>query len=95
MKKETEKIVVITGGVGGIGRATALKLTALKYYPIILDRDEEAGKKAMAELEAAGFKSEFYVVELTSLREVNKVFGDILAQHEQVEALVNLAADTL
>ena len=57
MNKRGEKLVVITGGAGGIGRATALKLAELDYYPILLDRDDGAGRKSSAALEAAGFES--------------------------------------
>ena len=93
MKKQEQKVAVISGGAGGIGRSLALKL-ADTFFPILLDRDEEAGKKASAELQAAGFESEFYCAELRSERQVAEAFADILAQHKQVDALVNLAGGT-
>ena len=95
MNKEGEKFVVITGGAGGIGRATALKLAALDYYPILLDRDDSAGSKALAALEAAGFKSKFNSVELANEQQVEKAFSAIFAEHKRVDALVNLAGGTL
>ena len=95
MKKRGEKLVVISGGAGGIGRSTALKLAEQDYYPILLDRDDGAGRKASAELEAAGFESEFYCVELTSEQQVDEAFDKILAQHKRLDALVNLAGGTI
>lgn len=94
MKKQREKLVVISGGAGGIGRSAALKLGGLKYYPIVLDRDEDAGKKISVALEAAGFEREFYCAELTSEQQVDEAFAKILAQYERVDALVNLAGGT-
>lgn len=93
MKKQG-KLVVISGGAGGIGRSTALKLGELEYYPILLDRDEDAGKTAKAELEAAGLESEFHCLELASEAQVDEAFAQILARYERLDALVNLAGGT-
>jgi 3-oxoacyl-[acyl-carrier protein] reductase len=94
MKKQEGRFAIISGGAGGIGRSLALKLADQTFFPIILDRDEDAGKKALAELQAAGFESEFYCVELGSEQQVAEAFTKILAQHKQVDALVNLAGGT-
>jgi 3-oxoacyl-[acyl-carrier protein] reductase len=93
MRKQEQKIAVISGGAGGIGRSLALKL-ADTFLPILLDRDEDAGRKASSELQAADFQSEFYCAELRSEQQVAAAFDKILAQHQQVDALVNLAGGT-
>jgi NAD(P)-dependent dehydrogenase (short-subunit alcohol dehydrogenase family) len=95
VNKQGEKFVVITGGGGGIGGATALKLAELDYYPILLDRDDDAGRKTSAALEAAGFESEFYCIELANEQQVEKAFAAILAEHRRVDALINLAGGTI
>ena len=46
------KVVVVTGGARGIGRATALRFSEEGYAPVILDRDAEAGAAAASLLEA-------------------------------------------
>jgi NAD(P)-dependent dehydrogenase (short-subunit alcohol dehydrogenase family) len=95
VNKRGQKLVVITGGAGGIGGATALKLAALDYYPILLDRDDSAGNKTLAGLEAAGFNSKFDCVELANEQQVEKAFAAILAEHKRVDALINLAGGTI
>jgi len=95
VNKRGEKLVVITGGAGGIGRATALKLAELDYYPILLDRDDGAGRKSSAALEAAGFESNFYCVDVANEQSVKKAFGEILAEYQRVDALINLAGGTI
>jgi NAD(P)-dependent dehydrogenase (short-subunit alcohol dehydrogenase family) len=95
VNKQREKLVVITGGAGGIGRATALKLAELDYYPILLDRDDGAGRKSSAALEAAGFESKFYCVDVANEQSVKKAFGEILAEYQRVDALINLAGGTI
>jgi len=95
MNKQEKEIVVITGGAGGIGRATALKLAELNYYPSLLDRDDGAGGKVLAELAAAGFESKFHCVELANKPQVEEAFAQILAEHKRIDALVNLAGGTI
>ena len=53
------------------------------------------GRKTSAELEAAGFESDFYCVELANEQQVDEAFAEILAQHRRVDALVNLAGGTI
>jgi 3-oxoacyl-[acyl-carrier protein] reductase len=95
VKDQGKKIVVISGGAGGIGRSTTLKLAALGYYPILLDRDADAGRKTSAVLETAGFKqNEFYCIELANAQQVDQTFAKILTHHKRIDALVNLAGGT-
>jgi 3-oxoacyl-[acyl-carrier protein] reductase len=89
-----KKVAVISGGAGGIGNATAFELARAGYCPILLDRDAEACSQASEALRAAGFENEFYSIELSNEQQVNRVFADILAQHNRVDALVNLAGGT-
>ena len=94
MKDQEKKIVVISGGAGGIGTSTTLKLAALDYYPILLDRDEDAARKTSGALGGAGFENEFYCIELANAQQVNETFARILAHHKHIDALVNLAGGT-
>jgi NAD(P)-dependent dehydrogenase (short-subunit alcohol dehydrogenase family) len=94
VNKEEKKIVIISGGAGGIGRAAGLNLARLGYYPVMLDRDEDAGNKASATLKSAGFESEFFRTELASEPQVAEAFAKILNRHARVDALVNLAGGT-
>jgi len=94
VKDQEKKIVVISGGAGGIGRSTTLELAALDYYPILVDRDADPGRKTSAALESAGFESEFYCIELANEQQVNEAFAKILAHHKRIDALVNLAGGT-
>jgi NAD(P)-dependent dehydrogenase (short-subunit alcohol dehydrogenase family) len=91
---EEKKLVVVSGGAGGIGRSAGLNLAGLGYYPVILDRDEDAGNETWAALKTAGFESDFLRTELASEQQVAEAFTKILSQHARVDALVNLAGGT-
>jgi 3-oxoacyl-[acyl-carrier protein] reductase len=93
--KAEKKVAVVTGGAGGIGKSTALKLAEENYYPILLDRDEEAGTRASAALQTASFANQFYSLDVSNEQQVTKVFAQILAEHQRIDVLINLAGGTI
>ena len=87
------KVAVISGGAGGIGRATASRL-AEDFYPIILDRDESAGEEVIEILRSQGREGNFLAAELTKKNEIQRAFNHIISEYGCVDALVNLAGGT-
>ena len=64
---------LITGGTSGIGRSVANKLAALGIHVIVVGRNTERGQKTVAEIRAAGGKTDFISSDLkdaSSAREV-------------------------
>jgi NAD(P)-dependent dehydrogenase (short-subunit alcohol dehydrogenase family) len=54
------KVVVVTGGAAGIGRATALAAAGEGARVVILDRDVPEGEETVAEIAAAGGIARFF-----------------------------------
>jgi len=83
---------LITGGTSGIGRATANKLAQLGIHVLVVGRNVERGKKAVAEIRAAGGKADFISSDLrdaASAREVARRAVDLGNGH--VDILINNA----
>jgi NAD(P)-dependent dehydrogenase (short-subunit alcohol dehydrogenase family) len=90
-----QKVVVVTGGAGGIGQAVAVRLARAEYQVFILDKNEEAGRNAVDLLGRQNHSAEFLPVDLKRSGEVRHLFETIYAKTKRIDVLVNLAGGTL
>ncbi|HEX2930513.1 MAG TPA: SDR family NAD(P)-dependent oxidoreductase [Candidatus Binatia bacterium] len=89
------KVAVVTGGAGGIGQAVADRLIKDNCAVVILDINEEAGQKVVADLRARGAGLLFQRADLTLEPEVQSAFEKITAAHGRVDVLVNVAGGSM
>jgi len=59
------KVILVTGGAGGIGGAICRACGQELAVPVILDRDADAAHQLQSKLQGEGITSEDIVVELT------------------------------
>ncbi len=84
------KTVLVTGGTGGIGRATALGLAAMGACVAIVGRDRERTAAAVREIrEAGGGHVDAFVVDMSSQAEVRQLAGEVLEAVPRIDVLVN------
>jgi retinol dehydrogenase-14 len=84
------KIVLVTGGTGGIGRATAAGLSAMGARLAITGRDRERAEHAAREIPAAGGAGvDVFVGDLSSQSEVRRLAGEVLQSLPRLDVLVN------
>jgi 3-oxoacyl-[acyl-carrier protein] reductase len=81
-----DKVVLITGGAAGIGRATAERFAEEGARVVICDLAEGAGRKTA---EAIG--GDFYRVDVTDRQAVQAWVDEVIAKHGRVDVLVNNA----
>lgn len=92
MKKLVNKIAVITGGGGGIGRQGVDVFAQAGATVIILDIDEKGGTEAAEAVVADGGTAKFYKVDISSFGQVRVVFDDIGMKFGGVDILYNNAS---
>ena len=86
-----DRTVLITGGTGGIGRATAVGLAAMGARVAITGRDAGRAEAAARVIGAAagGEQVEVFVADLSSQAEVRRLSAEVLARLPRVDVLVN------
>jgi 3-oxoacyl-[acyl-carrier protein] reductase len=83
-----DKVVLITGGAAGIGKATAQRFAEEGAVVVICDVNKEAGEKTAKEL---GSNGTFYPVNVTNRKEVQEWVDEVVAKHGRVDILINNA----
>jgi len=83
-----DKVVLVTGGAAGIGRATALRFAEEGAQVVICDVNEAVGQEVVKQL-AEG--AAFYKVNVTSREDVQKWIDAVLAKFGRIDVIVNNA----
>src|SRR6266567_6197648 len=85
------KSVLITGGTGGIGKATAIGLAALGARVGITGRDPARAEQAAADIRAASGNPavDAFAADMASQAEVRRLAVAVLDAYPQLDVLVN------
>jgi len=95
MSSADKKVAVVSGGAGGIGAAVVSRLAQADFIPIILDKDETAGREVLAELGRQEGRGLCIALDATKKSDVQRAFDRVLADYRRVDVLVNLAGGAL
>ena len=93
--KVENKVVVITGGSSGIGKASAIKVAEAGAKVIIVARGEKELHETRDEIIAAGGKCWAYTCDLTDMASCDGLVKTVLAEHKAVDILVNNAGRSI
>ncbi|WP_175618781.1 SDR family NAD(P)-dependent oxidoreductase [Oceanobacillus kimchii] len=91
MMKLQDKVAVITGGVSGIGAATAKLFASEGAKLVLVDMNEEKGASIEAELKSQGSEAIFIKADVTSEEEVKNIYTTALDTYGKVDILFNNA----
>lgn len=98
IKKEAEKgrlfgkTALITGAGAGIGRAIALRFSEEgANVCLTYNTNREGGEQVVKEIEEMGGTAQAVQLDVRDAERVNKVFGEISANHGNIDILVNNA----
>jgi NAD(P)-dependent dehydrogenase (short-subunit alcohol dehydrogenase family) len=91
MKRMQGQTALITGGGGGIGRETALRLASEGARVALFDRNGAAAEESCAQVRAAGGEGQSYAVDVTSRAEVAAAVKAAATHFGSIDMLVNNA----
>ena len=85
------QVVLITGALTGIGRATALAFAQEGSRIVISGRREEEGEKLVAELRELGAEAEFIRSDVRQEEDLRSLVDKTVARFGSLDAAVNCA----
>lgn len=91
MNAAGERVILVTGSTGGLGREVATRLAAQGAHVIVHGRSEERGREVVQEIEAAGGRARFYAADFGSLAEVRRLAQEIRRDYDRLDVLINNA----
>ncbi|WP_117149014.1 MULTISPECIES: SDR family NAD(P)-dependent oxidoreductase [Paraliobacillus] len=83
--------IIVTGGASGIGKETALKLTARGASVVIADFNEEGAKQVVTEIEATGGKAASYKVDVANGDEIKALIDWTVEKFGTLNGIFNNA----
>ena len=84
-------VVLITGALTGIGRATALAFASEGARVVVSGRHDEEGKKLAAEMRKLGAEAEFVRADVRHEEEVRKLIDKTVERFGRLDVAVNNA----
>lgn len=83
-----DKVVLVTGGAAGIGKATALRFAEEGAKVVICDVNETTGQETVREL---GPEASFFKVNVAKRDEVQQWVEEVVAKYGRIDVLVSNA----
>jgi 3-oxoacyl-[acyl-carrier protein] reductase len=93
---DSGRVVIITGGSRGIGRAIAFRFAEEKPKLVLLhfDPDDSVAEQTLAHLSEKGVEGEAHRLDVSNRGDVDRLFKDVLSRLGRVEVLINNAGIT-
>ena len=85
------KVVMISGGGSGMGRATAWLVARLGAQVVISGRKEEKLLEVVGAITAKGLKADYTLVDIRQRDTVDAAFETVNARHGPIDMLINSA----
>lgn len=90
-----DRVVVLTGGTGVLGKAIALYLAKQGAKVVIMGRRVEAGEAIVKQISEEGGEAMFLVTDVMDQAVVEQNLADVLARYGRVDALLNAAGGNM
>jgi NAD(P)-dependent dehydrogenase (short-subunit alcohol dehydrogenase family) len=87
----SNKVMIVSGGASGLGRAAAEKFARNGYDIVLIDIDEEKGKRAEQKIKSMGVDAIFCKCDISNNEEVQKAAKLTREKFGRADVLINNA----
>ena len=91
MESLNEKIILVTGGAQGLGKAISTTLAETGATIIIGDIQEEKAKQVISHINQDSIRAAFLKLDLSNEKNVEEVISSIKSQYGRLDVLINNA----
>jgi NAD(P)-dependent dehydrogenase (short-subunit alcohol dehydrogenase family) len=88
------KVILVTGGTSGIGKAIALAASEQRAKVIAIGRNPERLKAATSEFRSRNLECDFRIMDVTSEEQINLTMEWIMKEYGHLDGIVNNAGTT-
>ena len=82
-----ERVAVVSGGAGGIGRAIAWLFARLGSHVVVVGRDRDKLDVLVSEMTARGLKASAHTADIREPAAVSTLFDAVWAAHGRLDSL--------
>jgi 3-oxoacyl-[acyl-carrier protein] reductase len=90
-----EKVAIITGSAGGLGKTIALTLAGEGAFIAVIDINQEEIERTVNEIKALGSKCMGFMCDISKQAQVEKVMKEVIEKWNSIDILVNNAGGAL
>ncbi|MFF2857767.1 SDR family NAD(P)-dependent oxidoreductase, partial [Peribacillus sp. NPDC058002] len=87
----TEKVAIVTGGGGGIGRAASITLSENGAKVVVVDLSEEAGMLTVNEIKEKGGEAKFVKADVTNEDDIKNYVQKTIDSYGKIDIFLNNA----
>jgi NAD(P)-dependent dehydrogenase (short-subunit alcohol dehydrogenase family) len=91
MRGLKDKVVLVTGAAGGIGRATAMAFAAAGAKLVLTDNDMEGGAETKRLLTESGDEAMFIPADVTSAEQIERMINQLIDRFGRLDCAFNNA----
>lgn len=91
MNEKDQKVVVISGGGGLLGKSFCWALAERGHIVIVSDIDRNKSEEVAKKISEAGYKADAYVLDITNKTSIDDLIKNIVRKYNRIDAVVNCA----
>ena len=91
MERFTNQVAIISGGADGLGKGIAGRLALEGGNVVLFDINKALLEQTVGELKAKGFRTDGYVVDISSESSVQEAIGRVEDRYGRIDIMINSA----